>query len=78
VSNLGRLWDWLLPGLIYLDPMVATAYYQAVAQDETLQSNARGRAPVSYAWRVLPLPAVRGAPASPPEVQIPQPAPARR
>ena len=34
MNRLGRLLDSLLPALIHLDPMVATAYYQAVAMDE--------------------------------------------
>ncbi len=29
MSKLGRLWDWLLPGLICLSPMGAVAYYSA-------------------------------------------------
>ena len=34
MDRLGRLLDSLLPALIHLNPMVATAYYQAVAMDE--------------------------------------------
>jgi hypothetical protein len=33
MSKLGRLWDWLLPGLIRLCPMGA-AYYNAGAEEE--------------------------------------------
>jgi hypothetical protein len=35
MSKLGRLWDWLLPGLICLSPTGAIAYYNAGAEDET-------------------------------------------
>lgn len=30
MNKLGRLWDWLAPGLIYLDPMGAMAFYQTI------------------------------------------------
>jgi hypothetical protein len=34
MNRLGRLLDSLLPALIHLNPMVAMAYFQAVAMDE--------------------------------------------
>ncbi|OLC23934.1 MAG: hypothetical protein AUJ02_04645 [Chloroflexi bacterium 13_1_40CM_3_65_12] len=34
MSKLGRLWDWLLPGLICLCPIGAIAYYSAGAEKE--------------------------------------------
>lgn len=34
MNNLGRLWEWLLPGLISLSPMGAMAYYHAGAEEE--------------------------------------------
>lgn len=36
MSEQGRLWDWLLPGLICLSPMGAIAYYNAAADEEAL------------------------------------------
>jgi hypothetical protein len=66
VSKLGRLWDWLLPGLIYLDPMVATAYGLALVEDQTSQATAMRRAPVSDASGSLRLTAVSGTPAGSP------------
>jgi hypothetical protein len=50
--ELGRLRDWILPELIYLDPTVATAYHRAVAEDEATRANARRLASVSDAPRV--------------------------
>ncbi len=35
MSKLGRLWEWLLPGLICLSPIGAIAYYCAGAEIET-------------------------------------------
>jgi hypothetical protein len=55
VRNLERFCDWLRTGLIYLDPMVATAYYQAVAEDETSQSDGRRGVPDSCARLAVPL-----------------------
>jgi hypothetical protein len=37
MSRLGRLWDWLLPGLISLSSMGAIAYYNAGAAEEAAQ-----------------------------------------
>jgi hypothetical protein len=34
MSKLGRLWDWLLPGLISLSQMGAFAYYAAAAEED--------------------------------------------
>ena len=34
MRNLGRLWNWLLPGLICLCPMGAMAYYNVTAETE--------------------------------------------
>jgi hypothetical protein len=34
MRELGRLWDWLLPGLIGMSPMGAIAYYNARAENE--------------------------------------------
>jgi len=34
MRKLGRLWDWVLPGLISLSPSGAIAYYEAVAEKE--------------------------------------------
>ena len=36
MSEEGRLWDWLLPGLICLCPMGALAHYNAAADEEAL------------------------------------------
>jgi hypothetical protein len=66
VSKLGRLWDWLLPGLIYLDPMVATAYGLALLEDQPTQANAVRRTPVSDASGSLRLTAIGGTPAGSP------------
>jgi hypothetical protein len=30
MRRLSQLWEWLVPGLIYLDPMGAMAFYQAI------------------------------------------------
>jgi hypothetical protein len=49
MNKLSRLWDRLLPGLIYLDPTVATACYQAVDEDEA--SLSRRHALVSLVLR---------------------------
>lgn len=44
MTKLGRLWDWLAPGLINLDPMGAMAYHRAVAMNETsLDRSARSQ-----------------------------------
>jgi hypothetical protein len=40
MRELGRLWDWILPGLISQCPMVAIAYYNACAEKEASQSEA--------------------------------------
>jgi hypothetical protein len=48
--KLGRLRDWTLPELIYLDPIVATACCCAVAEDAT-HANARRLARVPGAPR---------------------------
>jgi hypothetical protein len=37
MSKLGRLWDWLLPGLISLSPMGAIAYYSAGSEREAVR-----------------------------------------
>jgi hypothetical protein len=37
MSKLRRLLDWLMPGLIYLSPMGALAYYTAGAEQEPSQ-----------------------------------------
>ena len=34
MRNLGRWWNWLLPGLICLSPMGAMAYYNVTAETE--------------------------------------------
>jgi hypothetical protein len=34
MRKLGRLWDWVLPGLISLSPSGAIAYYEVVAEKE--------------------------------------------
>ena len=52
MTTLGRLSNWILPWLIYLDPMVATAYYKAVAEDEATRANARRPAHVLGAPRL--------------------------
>lgn len=36
MNQLGRLWDWLLPGLVSLSPMGAVAYYVAVVEEAAL------------------------------------------
>jgi hypothetical protein len=69
VSKLSRLWDWLLPGLIYLDPMVATACFQAVIKDETSnKGSASARRPVLVSESL-------GAGGMIALVDVPQPAP---
>ena len=45
MSRLGRLWDWLLPGLISLSPMGAIAYYNAAAAEEAAQHDLALRPP---------------------------------
>jgi hypothetical protein len=68
MSKLGRLWNWLLPGLIHLNPMVATAYYVAVAKDETSHDGSASvgwDALVSNAPKDMPLVAM---------VDVPRPA----
>ena len=45
MSKFGRMWDWLLPGLIALSQMGAFAYYIARAEEEL------PRAAVAIAWR---------------------------
>jgi hypothetical protein len=40
VIKLERIRDWILPELIHLDPMVATAFYRAVAEDEATRATA--------------------------------------
>ncbi len=57
MNRLGRLSNWILPRLIYLDPMVATAYYEAVAENEATRPSAR-RPRVSWVRRAFPLPTV--------------------
>lgn len=47
MSKVGRLWDWLLPGLICLSPMGSIAYYFVDAEIETSQ-----RQPASAPVRV--------------------------
>jgi hypothetical protein len=37
MSKLGRLWDWLLPGLISLSQMGALAYYIADCEEEEMR-----------------------------------------
>lgn len=52
MSKLGVLWNWLLPGLICLDPVGATAYYSAGAEKESPRresARARRRASVPEA-----------------------------
>jgi hypothetical protein len=44
MSKLGRLWDWLLPGLIFLSPEGAIAYYSADAQKEAAPLHDSARA----------------------------------
>ncbi|HEV2034354.1 MAG TPA: hypothetical protein VGU71_09165 [Candidatus Dormibacteraeota bacterium] len=61
MSKLGRLWNWLLPGLIYLSPIGAIAYDNAATENEApdYESKRAGRrALVSDAPRrgaVIPL-----------------------
>jgi len=45
MRNLGRSWNWLLPGLICLSPMGAMAYYNVTAEAEASHpgSERRGR-----------------------------------
>ena len=35
MSKLGRIWNWLLPGLMCLDPVGAIAYYSAGAETDS-------------------------------------------
>lgn len=41
MRKLRRLWDWLLPGLIYLDPMVASAFGQVLVENRASHANVR-------------------------------------
>lgn len=34
MSKLSRFWDWLEPGLIYVDPMIAVAYCHLTTHEE--------------------------------------------
>jgi hypothetical protein len=38
MSKLGRIWNWLLPGLMCLDPVGAIAYYSARDETESLRA----------------------------------------
>ena len=49
MRTLRRLWDWLLPGLIYLDPMVATGFAQSLAENQASHASVRRLAVVSEA-----------------------------
>lgn len=53
MSKLGRLWDWLVPGLRYLDPMGAMAFYQAI--DETPHPHPPVEMHIADALRVFEL-----------------------
>jgi hypothetical protein len=61
MSKLGRTWNWLLPGLICLDPIGAIAYYSARDETESPRPEsvrARRRASVPDAVRsaaIIPL-----------------------
>lgn len=35
MSRLRRLWGWLEPGLIYMDPVISMAYHMAMAPTTT-------------------------------------------
>lgn len=41
MRKLKRLWDWLLPGLIYLDPMVATGFAQTLVENQASGASVR-------------------------------------
>jgi hypothetical protein len=44
MSKLGRIWNWLLPGLMCLDPVGAIAYYSAGGEtDSPRPESARAR-----------------------------------
>jgi hypothetical protein len=73
MTKLVRLSNWILPWLIYLDPIVATAYYKAVAEDEAPAQTLDARR-VFWVRRDLPLPTVGVGPAATPEFSFPQPA----
>lgn len=45
MSKLGRILDWILPGLICLSPMGAIAYYDGGAEDEAPHSESKRTAP---------------------------------
>ena len=49
MRNLKRLWDWLVPGLIYLDPMAASAVGQAPVENQASHASVRRVALVSEA-----------------------------
>ncbi len=61
MSKLGVFWDWLLPGLMCLDPVGAIAYYSADAENEAPRpesSRAKRRESVPEAVRsaaIIPL-----------------------
>ena len=47
--KLKRFWGWLLPELIYLDPMVASAFGQALVENQGSHGSVRRLASVSEA-----------------------------
>jgi hypothetical protein len=61
MTKLSGIWNWLLPGLICLDPIGAIAYYSAGAETESPRpesARARRRASVPDAVRsaaIIPL-----------------------
>jgi len=61
MSKLGRIWNWLLPGLMCLDPVGAIAYYSAGAETDSQRpesARARRRASIPDAVRraaIIPL-----------------------
>jgi hypothetical protein len=61
MSKLGRIWNWLLPGLMCLDPVGAIAYYSTGAETDSPRpesARARQRASIPDAVRraaIIPL-----------------------
>lgn len=72
--KLGRWWDWLLPGLINLDPTLASAYRLALVEDQASLANAVRHAQVSDAPGGLGLRAISGTLPSSRDLSIRQPA----
>jgi len=74
VSKLARWCDWLLPELINLDPMAASAYGLVLVDGQASSATTLRLAPVSTAPRSLRLPSISRTPPGSPDSSIRQPA----